>query len=644
MYAEHSSALEPLMTAYAPLDPRDPAALAALADAEQRAGRLAEAAILLTAAEQQAPDRAEAARKARRDGGALETPRFDLNSETVQTAFRSLNAAFRDGRHEQAWKESWVLVWRDPRHGALWRLVGEAAYSFKHTMLAIACARAAVAVEPEAPEGWKMLAICLSASGASDEALAMLLLAITDGVSNPSLIGLAHRYAAERHALERLELALSAAPADPARLLGLARIASHRGETETAERLCQEATRSAPEDADLHCEVGRVLDGLVDDAALQRFVESAADLLTSRSDGRFLRASAALKRGDAQTARVEAQAGLALNDGRRPPHDLMSLEARAADRSGDPDALDAALRANARFEAAQPLGRHDHRVMLERVRVLREFLQNDAAPVTSGADSVRMAFIIGFPRSGTTLLDSVLRSHSRIEVLEERPVLDRAAAQVVPETQSGEAWFKHLMTADPADLRRAYLGLFEQFLGRSLEPETVHIDKLPLNIAYAGVLHRMFPDALFIPVIRHPFDAALSNLFQNYAPNHAMMAMTRLERIDALYDACFSNWREVVERRAPRVAELRYEEMIADLEGSVSAVMSALGLDWEPAQARYFETAKARGRISTPSASQVNQPLYTRSVERWRRYADAFKGPDTARLRSWAERFGYAVD
>ena len=96
--------------------------------------------------------------------------------------------------------------------------------------------------------------------------------------------------------------------------------------------------------------------------------------------------------------------------------------------------------------------------------------------------------------------------------------------------------------------------------------------------------------------------------------------------------------------RKPRLAEVQYEAMVDDLRSQIDPVLSLLGLEWEDGQARFFETARARGRISTPSAHQVTQPLYTRSRERWRHYASALSDPSCEPLRTRARAWGYDTD
>ena len=170
-----------------------------------------------------------------------------------------------------------------------------------------------------------------------------------------------------------------------------------------------------------------------------------------------------------------------------------------------------------------------------------------------------------------------------------------------------------------------------------------YIDKLPLNMNWAPLIHRIFPRAVFILAGRNPLDVAISNLAQDFKPNNAMLNMTRLARIDRLYDLSFSLWEAFEAWREPVVERIVYEDLIGDLEASVTPLMQRLGLEFEPAQARYFETARQRGRINTPSANQVTQTLYATSRERWRNYAFALEGEDSQHLRAWAKRMGYAI-
>ena len=323
---------------------------------------------------------------------------------------------------------------------------------------------------------------------------------------------------------------------------------------------------------------------------------------------------------------------------------------QAEDKSGNyPAAFEAYSEANQlSLDIFETNGPHDHAKILNEIATMRTALDLDGQfgplePAPSHNKTAKIAFILGFPRSGTTLLDTILRSHSLVEVVEEKPIFSDALAASF-KIENSAISLKKWLAIDPKVMKEAYLRKMSDFAGETLSDNKVYIDKMPLNTRWAPFLHQIFPEALFIFAIRHPQDVAISNLFQDFAPNGAMMNMTNIRRIDNLYDQCFSLWDEFERKCKPNVERVRYEELVDDLEGTAGRVMRRLGLEWEDDQARFFETAMQRGRISTASRNQVSQKLYTSSKERWRNYAFAFQGDDTANLGNWAVKLGYSID
>jgi len=196
-----------------------------------------------------------------------------------------------------------------------------------------------------------------------------------------------------------------------------------------------------------------------------------------------------------------------------------------------------------------------------------------------------------------------------------------------------------LAEAGVVRLRAVYLEELRARLGDPAGDRLV-IDKLPLNLVHAGLIHRLFPEARFILALRHPCDAVLSCFMQNFALNDAMANFLDLEAAARLYDAIMRLWVAAEETLSLRVHVLKYEDLVADLPGTVQPLMAFLGLDWHDGMADYQTTALGRGRINTPSYQQVTEPLYSRASGRWLNYRDQM-APVLPLLAPWAERFGY---
>ena len=244
------------------------------------------------------------------------------------------------------------------------------------------------------------------------------------------------------------------------------------------------------------------------------------------------------------------------------------------------------------------------------------------------------AFLVGFPRSGTTLLDTFLMGHPDTAVLEEFHMLGAA------ETMLGN--IAHLPDRTPDQLeqaRRAYFAELDRHVDRDFAG--LIVDKLPLNMLGLPVIYSLFPDARIIFAQRHPCDAVLSGFMQSFTLNDAMACFLTIDGAAGLYDAAMSLFS--ASRDALPIAShtLVYEELVADPEAALRPLIDFLGLAWRPELLDYRSTAKARGAIITPSYDQVVQPLTKAPSGRWRRYARELE-PVLPILLPWAERLGYA--
>ena len=245
------------------------------------------------------------------------------------------------------------------------------------------------------------------------------------------------------------------------------------------------------------------------------------------------------------------------------------------------------------------------------------------------------AFLFGFPRSGTTLLDTILLGHPRVQVMEERPVLFR-----VEEMLGGIDRLPDVGDAEISRLRDRYFEEAAQFV--DLGPNTLLIDKSPLHINKVPLIHRLFPDAQIILALRHPCDVVLSCFLTNFRLNGAMANFLDLEGCARLYDLSFGYWEQARALFPLRVHEIRYEGLVAESTTELRPLFEALELDWREEVLNHRETAAGRGVISTASYAQVLEPLYDRAAGRWARYRAQLE-PILPIMRPWVERLGYAL-
>lgn len=256
--------------------------------------------------------------------------------------------------------------------------------------------------------------------------------------------------------------------------------------------------------------------------------------------------------------------------------------------------------------------------------------------IPAAFDTPAPVFLVGFPRSGTTLLDQILSSHSGIVCMEEREHFANALAGVISD-KARLAKFESLSAGEIEAVRAEYWARVKEGMGAL--PNALLVDKLPLNIVVLPLIKRVFPDAKIIFALRDPRDVILSCYQQRFGMNAAMAQFLELNSAAAYYDAMMRLMERCRARLDLNLHQVRYEDVVADLETAARALTAFLGVDYEPAMLSFSDTARKKV-IYTPSARQVTQPLYARSVGRWRRYADNL-APILPVLAPWAERFGY---
>ncbi|UUX47953.1 sulfotransferase [Nisaea acidiphila] len=268
----------------------------------------------------------------------------------------------------------------------------------------------------------------------------------------------------------------------------------------------------------------------------------------------------------------------------------------------------------------------------------------ESAPTWSGAtpeetdSETDPVFLVGFPRSGTTLLDQVLDAHPRVQVLEERPLITGLAANLGADGGLYPGALETLSEDRRKELREGYFAARNRFLKPA--DGAIFVDKMPLNIVHAGLILHIFPKARFILALRHPCDVCLSCLMQSFALNHSMAVFCSLEDTARFYRGVFALWQLYRTHLNPPVVTVKYEDMTRDLQGAAGPVLEFLGLDWDDRLAEFHIHARSRGHIATPSYAQVTQPLYNHAVARWKRYGTVMTEL-AATLEPEIDRLGY---
>jgi hypothetical protein len=244
-------------------------------------------------------------------------------------------------------------------------------------------------------------------------------------------------------------------------------------------------------------------------------------------------------------------------------------------------------------------------------------------------------FLFGFPRSGTTLIDTMLAGHPHVAVLEERPILHAAAERL----GGGIERLASMGGDEAAALRAAYFEALDKEAPGAADK--LVIDKLPLGILETALVHRIFPDARIVFAERHPCDVVLSGFMTRFDPKGGMANFLDLEDLAKLYDRVMGYWRQCRQVFPLEVHTIRYERLIGDPAAELRPLADFLGLAWDPRLLDHRASAKARAYIGTPSYAQVAEPLYTDARGRWERYR-AQLAPVLPVLAPWCEAMGYA--
>lgn len=513
----------------------------------------------------------------------------------------------RQGDHHEAASLFRTATERDPRDFESWANLGTSLLALGEAAGAIDALRRSLALRSGQPGVRMRLAEAQAAAGRGAEGLA------------------AARAIAAEH------------PRDPLAHVTIARLEDLLGAPDLAEAALADA---------LACDAGCVpaLLALADLAERGNRVEELAGLVArlkaagaDQADVALLRARLACRQGDHAAALAAARSVPASVDaGRR-----AQIIGECSDRLGDPAAAFEAFVEMNRVTAAEvgDAGRDaaEYRAMVARRTelVTPEWRAGWAdAAVADGRDDP--VFLFGFPRSGTTLLDTFLMGHPGALVLEERPALF-AACEGLGDLDALPGLDAARIAAARAHYFAAVDAVADDAAGRLV------IDKLPLGMVDTAIVHRLFPNARFIFAERHPCDVVLSCFMTRFDPRGGMANFLDLGDAARLYDAALGHWQGCREALPLAVHSVRYERMIADVAGELAPLAEFLGLTLSAEMLDHRRTARARAHIATPSYAQVAEPLYTRALARWEKYRPQMAAvlPLLAR---WAERMGYSCD
>jgi Flp pilus assembly protein TadD len=430
--------------------------------------------------------------------------------------------------------------------------------------------------------------------------------------------------------------------------LELADVLTQVSETWDALELLEDLAKRKPTDWTVQLLLAKVCERINRPDEAEAKLNWVAAMLPPGADSAWIRRELDIQRAQlAMRGREYALARSSLEAaGPRYPTDAgyYFMHARACDRLGDASAAIASL------ETA-------HRLQVEDLRNTNPHLLEPDAPLLPGVDdrvsesqyrgwpalrapdaSQSPVFVVGFPRSGTTLLEQMLDAHPQLQSMDERPFLNILAGQLhgigidVPEDLA------KLSQRDCDELRKGYVLLGCRKITRRWDVRLV--DKNPLNMLWLPMIHRLFPEAKIILAVRHPCDVIWSCYLQNFRANSLASACRSLANLAHSYVAAMRYWLHHVGIFHPDVLVSRYEDLVADTPAQMHRIAGFLDLADADAMLSFAARAREKGFIKTPSYTQVIEPINARSVGHWRQYRPFF-GEVLPIVQPMLEHWGY---
>ena len=274
-------------------------------------------------------------------------------------------------------------------------------------------------------------------------------------------------------------------------------------------------------------------------------------------------------------------------------------------------------------------------LILDTISVYKNFFdkknKSKSNILSTGINHSNLAFLIGFPRSGTTLLDTILRSHSKTLVLEEKPYLLNVR----------HGFYKNHKLSDILQINETEkIKMQEQYFNSfNYKSDKLIIDKYPLNLIELGFIKTLFPNSKIILAIRHPLDCIISGVLTAFKMNDGMVNFENIQTTSFFYNECFELLFKYFNYYEINYHEVRYENVITTFEDEINKLLIFLNLKFEESIYNFHKTAMQRQKINTPSYDQVVQPIYSSSINRYKNF-DEIKNIKID-IKYWINQFSY---
>jgi len=253
-------------------------------------------------------------------------------------------------------------------------------------------------------------------------------------------------------------------------------------------------------------------------------------------------------------------------------------------------------------------------------------------------------FFVGFPRSGTTLVEQILSSNANIETSGEEVVLNDLIVFARKNIKGSKKYPDFLedynLESRIVELRDEYFNQLKTVCGFDGDNK-MFIDKLPLNLVDLGFINQVFPDAKIIMAYRDPRDVCLSCFMQVFQLNPAMIQFLTLKSTANFYAKTMDLWLHYKEVLNLNVFEYKYEDLVLDSESITKKMVGFLGEEWSADMLEYYKRV-AQKNVATPSFVDIKLPIYTRAVQRWKNYTEEIEEIEDI-LEPYIKEFGYST-
>lgn len=253
-------------------------------------------------------------------------------------------------------------------------------------------------------------------------------------------------------------------------------------------------------------------------------------------------------------------------------------------------------------------------------------------------------FLVGFFRSGTTLLEQILAAHSSVITSDENGILFEISREIGRFTDCGDDISQGLRKLEPKQmdyLRGTYWARVVEEYG-TIDPDKLFVDKVTLNSISVGLIRCLFPQAKILFMVRDPRDVCVSCFAQSMRPTVTTINLLRWERIADQYAAVMDLWFSLRGFLGGVSLEIKYEALVENFEPTVRRVFEFIGIQWEASVNQFHEKSKQRF-IATPSFADVTKPLFRSSIQRWRNYVAPIREIE-ALLERFIREYGYPAD